>query len=455
MTSAAAHEPLQAERLRPVPALSGLRSLLRYSGRPLARFEAARALSDRAVAFDVLGLHYVVFFDLRAIEHILVTEPAAFHKDAFTHDLRRVLGTGLLTSEGEQWRRHRKLLAPSFQRREIAGYAAVMAERAESFVAGHAGMAFDMHGELMHLTLDILVRALFGTEVSRAADVATLLDQLMADYVPAVQVWRITLPDWFPVPSRRRLEEVGRKLDTILLDLMAARRSAPSAGGNGEAKAQDLLSRLMCARDADGNLSEAAVRDEAMTLFLAGHETTALAVTYALHLLARHSREGAMVERELARVLAGRTPEFDDLPALSYTRAVLDEALRLYPPAWAMGREPLEDTVVAGIHVPKGSQIVLCSWVMHRDARFFPEPERFWPERWLEAAPPPRFAYLPFGAGPRICIGNHFALAEATLILATILQRARVELEGPVDLELVPAVTLRPRGPVRLRLALR
>jgi cytochrome P450 len=452
MTSATARELAQGERLRPVPALSGLRSLLRYSGRPLARFEAARALSDRAVAFDVLGWRYIVFFDLRAIEHVLVTEPAAFHKDEFTRDLRRVLGTGLLTSEGEPWRRHRKLLAPSFQRQEIAGYAKVMVERAEAFAAEHVGKVLDVHAALMHLTLDILVRALFGTEVPHAAEVARLLEQLMADYLPSVEVWRITLPDWFPVPSRGRLARIGRQLDAILLELMAERRRAPRAGAPSASQPQDLLGRLMSANDAEGKLSEAAVRDEAMTLFLAGHETTALAVTYALHLLARHPREADLVAGELARVLGGRSPAIDDLPALPHTRAVLDEAMRLYPPAWAMGRQPVEDSVVAGIHVPKGAQIILCNWVMHRDARFFPDPERFWPERWLEAPPPPRFAYLPFGAGPRVCIGSHFALAEASLILATVLQRARVELDGPAQLELMPAVTLRPVGPVRLRL---
>jgi cytochrome P450 len=448
--------------LSPAPELSGVRSMFEYSRRPLLRFEAARRLSDRAVAFRVLGRPYIALFDPKAIEQVLVTQHGAFEKDRYTADLRRVLGTGLLTSEGEPWRRSRKLIAPSFQRGEVAVYGPVMVERAREFVrALEPGAVFDVHSALMHLTLDILVRALFGTEVARAAEVERLLEPMLHDYVPPAVAWRLLLPEWLPLPSRARLARCRSELDAILLELLAERRARASdeAGSDGAEKGRpasnDLLGRLMLAGDAEGGLSEAALRDEAMTLFLAGHETTALSLTYALRLLAQHPREKQRLVDELTQVLEGRAPTLKDLPQLRYSRAVLDETLRLFPPAWAIGREPREDVVVAGIAIPRGTQIIVCPWVMHRDARFFADPDRFWPERWLTEPAPPRFAYLPFGAGPRVCIGSHFALAEAALVLAVLLQSADFQLVPQPDLDPMPTVTLRPRGPVLMRTELR
>lgn len=436
--------------LAPCPELSGFGSMLQYARRPLARFEAARRVSDRAVAFRVLGRPYIVLFDPKAIEQVLVTQHAAFEKDRFTNDLRRVLGDGLLTSDGDTWRRHRKLMAPSFQRSEVGAYGEVMAERARALVERQAsGEVFDAHSVMMQLTLDILVRALFGTEVKRAPDVERLLEPVMHDYLPPAVSWRLLLPEWVPLPSRRRLARARRELDAILLELIAERRAA---GAGPDAPASDLLGRLMLACDAEGSLSEAALRDEAMTLFLAGHETTALSLTYGLRLLAQHPRERQALVAELDQVLGGRAPSLQDLPNLPYTRAVLDETLRSFPPAWALGREPRQDVVVAGVAIPKGTQVIVCPWVMHHDPQFFPEPDRFWPERWLTQPAPPRFAYMPFGAGPRVCIGSHFALAEAMLILAVILQRVELELPAQPALELMPSVTLRPRGAVLMRM---
>jgi cytochrome P450 len=466
-SEAARRAPEPVLHLSPAPELSGVRSMLKYSRRPLLRFEAARRLSERAVAFRVLGRPYIALFDPKVIEQVLVTQHAAFEKDRFTADLQRVLGTGLLTSEGESWRRHRKLIAPSFQRGEIAAYGPVMVERAREFVrALRPGVVFDVHSALMHLTLDILVRALFGTEVARAGEVERLLEPMLHDYVPPAVAWRLLLPEWLPLPSRARLARCRRELDGILLELLAERRARASdeadserADGEradeGRPASNDLLGRLMLAGDAEGGLSEAALRDEAMTLFLAGHETTALSLTYALRLLAQHPHEKQRLVDELSQVLGGRSPTLQDLPRLRFTRAVLDETLRLFPPAWAIGREPREDVVVAGIAMPRGTQVIVCPWVMHHDARFFPDPDRFWPERWITAPAPPRFTYLPFGAGPRVCIGSHFALAEAALVLTVLLQSADFQLVPQPDLDPMPTVTLRPRGPVLMRAALR
>ena len=309
----------------------------------------------------------------------------------------------------------------------------------------------------MHLTLDILVQALFGTRISRAHEVELLLDRLMRDALPISEALRSVLPEWFPVPSRRRVRRISEELDVILLELIAERKAALQAtasngAGAGAAPGRtDLLTRLMRARDEAGGLTDAALRDEAMTLFLAGHETTALALTFTLRLLALHPEPRAKLHAELDLVLAGRAPSFDDLPQLTYTRAVIDEGLRLYPAAWAMAREPIADVVISGIQIPRGTQVLLSPWIMQRDARFFPEPEQFQPERWSGPAPG-RFIYFPFGAGPRVCIGQHFALAEAVLLLATFAQRAEFSLEPGRELRLYPAVTLRPRDPVMMRM---
>jgi cytochrome P450 len=451
--AAQVHAPrAEAERLPSIPELSGFGSMLKYARQPLLRFEAARRRSERAVAFQVMGRSFIALFDLEAIEAVLVTQHAAFEKDRFTRDLERVLGAGLLTAHGETWRRQRKLIAPSFQRAEIGEYANVMVERAQAFLARSTrGAVFDVQSAMMQLTLDVLVRALFGTEVSRAGEVERLLSALARDYRPPAVALRLSAPEWLPVPSRRRLRRVRAALDSILLELFAERRARAPSKPDAEAP-PDLLGRLMQASDAQGGLSEAVLRDEAMTLFLAGHETTALSLTYALRLLALHPGEAERLQVELREVLGGRPPGMLDLPRLPRLRAVLDESLRLYPPAWAMGREPLEDVVVAGIHVPRGTQVIVSPWILHRDPRFFGDPERFSPSRWLDGPPPPRFAYLPFGAGPRVCIGSHFALAEAALILGTLLQNTHFELVSRAPLVPSPSVTLRPRAPVLMRM---
>ncbi|HET9957446.1 MAG TPA: cytochrome P450 [Polyangiaceae bacterium] len=448
--------PVTGEPFAPLPALSGVRSILRYRGRPLLRLEHARAASEHATAFEVLGDRFLVLFDPKAVEQVLVTQHAAFQKDRFTKELRRILGTGLLTSEGEEWRRSRKLMASSFQPNEIAAYGGIMAERAREFVVTRrAGEVFDVHSSMMHLTLDILVRALFGMEVKQAKEVEGLLAPFVDDYRPGSLAWRL-VPEWVPLPSRRRLARTRRELDVILDSLIAERRQQQSSAeqqrsGEQASQSADLLGRLMLARDVAGSLSEVALRDEAMTLFLAGHETTALALTYALRLLALHPSEARVARAEIASVLGERLPTMQDVPRLVRIRAALDESLRLYPPVWGMAREPKEDVVISGVLVPKGVHVVVCPWVMHHDARFFNAPERFQPSRWIDQPSPPRFAYLPFGAGPRVCIGSHFALAEAVLVLATILQHVELELLPEPALELVPSVTLRPRGPVPMR----
>jgi cytochrome P450 len=431
--------------LRSQPSLSGVGSLFRYAKKPLKRFEDARSFSPRATAFEVFGTYHLMLFDPELIEMVLISEHASFEKDAFIRDLEQVLGKGLLNSEGEQWRRQRKLAAPSFQRAEIGVYAEQMVDCAARFLSGIAdGQPIDVHAGMMHLTLDILVRTLFGTEISRVHEVESALDGVMREYSPLRIALRNGLPNWMTFASRQRIAKLRAALDSVLLELLAERKQATHHG-------TDLLSRLLASRDAEGGMTDAELRDQTMTLFLAGHETTALALTYALRLLSLHPEAAGRTRREVRAVVGKRSPTLQDLPALTYTRAVLDETLRLFPPAWALARVSLHDLALGEFACKAHTEVVIAPWVMHRDQRFFREPELFRPERWLAKSELPRCVYMPFGAGPRVCIGNHFALTEALLILAVFLTQGDFRLQHGPLLKLQPAVTLRPSGPVPMR----
>ena len=437
--------PAQPNQLAPDPGLSGLSSLFRYANKPLKRFEQARAQSARATAFELLGRYYLVLFEPELIEQVLVRDHAAFTKDPFIRDLEPLLGRGLLTSDGEHWKRQRRLAAPSFQRGEIDNYAAEMVTCSEQFLhALPVGRTFDAHAAFMHLTLHILARTLFGTEISRVQEVENALNQVMREYAPLRIALRVSLPPWLTRRSRRRIAALRGALDSVLLELIAERKRRSEPG-------TDLLSRLLAARDAGQGLSDLELRDETMTMFLAGHETTALALTYAFRLLALHPEAARRARAEVRLVVGARRPTVADLNGLTFTRAVLDEALRLFPPAWVIAREPLHACRIGEFQCDPGTEVLIVPWVMHRDPRFWKQPELFQPERWLSKMQLPRSVYLPFGAGPRVCIGHHFAVTEAMLVLATCLGRGSFALAQGQLLPLSPAVTLRPRDPVLMR----
>ncbi len=390
-----------------------------------------------------LPLHLYFVADGGCIEEILVKKADSFHKDRTSHLLSRVIGNGLLVNEGEPWRRQRRLLQPAFHQRQLASYAeqmvAAIARAAEGWRAGEVR---DVHQDMMGVTLAIVAGALFGADLSAdASEIGRTISDLMEQFSRMLGLAaRFQPPAWVPTPANRRLRASARKVDDVILAIIARRRSG--AGG-----ADDLLSLLIRARDEDGGaMTDAQVRDEAMTLFLAGHETTALALTYALYLLARDPERQARLGDEVTAVLGGRLPTLADLERLSTTEAVVLESMRLYPPAWGMGRQAMTEVEIGGWRYPRGSEFVISPWVVHRDGRTFPEPEAFRPERWAGdlARRLPRFAYFPFGGGPRVCIGNRFAMMEAKLVLAP-----------ETALSLMPSATLRPRHGVRLRLAAR
>lgn len=400
-----------------------------------------------------LQLYFVA--DPHVIEEILVKKAEWFHKDRTSRLMSRVIGNGLLVNEGESWRRQRRLLQPAFHHQQLQSYASLMVEAIERAAAGwHAGEVRNVHEDMMGVTLRIVAGTLFGADVSsRASDLGGVISTLMEDFTRLMGlVGRFRPPPWVPTPTNRRFRRSASRVEAVVLEIIEARRKAIAATG---AAGDDLLSLLIAARDDEGGaMADAQVRDEALTLFLAGHETTALALTYALVLLARHPERQARLYDELRSVLGGRPPGLADLERLRYTEMVLLETMRLYPPAWALGRRATQEVEVGGFRLPKGAEFIMSQWVVHRDPRRFDEPEAFRPERWEGdlAQRLPRFAYFPFGGGPRVCIGNRFAMMEAKLVLAGALQRFRFSPAGADELALLPTVTLRPRGPVRLRL---
>jgi cytochrome P450 len=425
--------------------LTGFSGVMHFARSPLDAFTEAKQKYGDAVDWVQLGQRYLLVSDPALIEAVLQTR-SGFIKDFFTRELGAVLGNGLLNAEGDVWRANRKLIAPGFQPREIARFAERMVACTDSALERFEdGEVRDLHSDAMHLTLDVVVRTVFGSEMSRFGDVEAALAVISREYQLLWQTWRVLMPPWFPLPSRARLRKARRTLDEILLELIRKKRAF---------KGPDLLSHLIALQDDEGKgLSDEQLRDEAMTLFLAGHETTALALTYAFHLLATEPDTYTKLLEEIDRVLGGRAPTHDDAANLPYTAAVVREALRLYPPVWAMGRQVAPaDLEVAGLKIAAGTQVLMSQWVVQRDERWFREPRRFRPERWLsgECEDLPRFAYFPFGGGPRVCVGQHFALLELLLVVARIGQAFVLE-RIPAELAPKPVITLRPGGPVNFR----
>jgi cytochrome P450 len=374
------------------------------------------------------------------IEEVLVDRAADYRKSFGTRMLIPLLGHGLLTAEGDQWLRHRRLASPAFHRDRVSGYGRAMAEYAQDAVeAWNDGESVDVHEDLTELTLRIVARTLFDADVTpRIEEVARLGTEVQDFYYGRFASLRFLIPTWLPTPGNRRLARAIQRLDEIVYGIIRERRPDEDRG--------DLLSMLLLARDENGvGMSERQIRDEVMTLLLAGHETTALALTWAFVLLDRNAEARSRLEAELGAVLGDRPPSPDDVPALPYAQAVINETLRLYPPAYVTGREAVRATVIRGLPIPNRHIVLISIYATHRDPRFFPEPDAFRPERWLDGLEKrlPRGAFIPFGMGSRKCIGAAFAMMEATLLLATIARRWRFDL-GAGEVPTHPSITLRP-----------
>ncbi len=442
---------------------------------PGGRAFSFRALFERYgdlvhLPFGRTGFYLIS--DVHLIQRILETDHRRYTKGRGLDNAAVLLRQGLLTSEGALHERQRRLIMPAFHREAMRGHVQVMAEASAACAARwQEGETLDMAEAMMHLTRDIVARCLFSHRVGEAADVAidrdlaTLVQTFAAPGAFVAPVWMV---ERGLLPGTRGAPAARRRMDATIRGLIRQRRAAaveaersarPEGDATPDAGARagtgDLLDLLLAARDEDGApMSEDQVRDEVMTLFLAGHETTANALTWTWYLLSEHPQADAALGEELARVLGDRDPAEADLAALPYTRAVLTESMRLYPPAWIIGRRCLEDEQMLGYGIPAGSNLVMSQWIVHRDPRHWREPERFRPERWLDGSAEglPKYAYFPFGGGPRRCIGEAFAWAEGLLALAAIARRWRPRLIPGHPVEPQPLITLRPRYGMRMRL---
>jgi cytochrome P450 len=397
---------------------------------------------------DVVALrfgHRRIFLVSRPdlIEQVLVGEARNVIKHFALRLNPLVLGKGLLTSEGDFWLRQRRLIQPAFNRDRLHAYGADMTAAAEQLSGEwRDGEERELLAEMMRLTLDIAARTLFGTDVRGDAEEVASALQVLQDAFLLRFGSLLPLPTWLPTPTNLRLRRAVARLDAILYGFIAQRRA------EGDRGRHDLLSLLLHARDEEGGrMTDRQLRDEAMTLFLAGHETTALTLAWSWYLLGTHPEAEARLVDEARSVLGDRPATADDVPKLRYAEAVTLEAMRLYPPAYVIGREVVREFELGGYRVPRGMTILMPQWVVQRDPRYYDEPEKFRPERWLEglAGRLPRYAYFPFGGGPRLCIGNGFAMTETTICLATLIRRWRCELVPGHPVVPVPTFTLRPQ----------
>ncbi|HLX64196.1 MAG TPA: cytochrome P450 [Planctomycetota bacterium] len=425
--------------------------LFQFRRDPLAFLSRAARDHGDIVHFRIATQHFYFLNDPELIKDVLVTHHERYMKGRALQLMKPVLGEGLLTSEGETHRRQRRLAQPAFQKQRLSAYGpAMMACAADAASRWRSGETYDIGREMTRLTLRIAGKTLFGAEVeSEAQAIADALNTLMLNFATQRFVPFASLLEKLPLPRMQRGRRAIALLDKTVLNLINERRRDPADRG-------DLLSMLLRARDDEGDgagMSDKQLRDEVLTIFLAGHETTANALTWTWYLLSQNPTAEAELHAELARVLNGRAPTAEDVPRLRYTEMVFAEALRLYPPAWAIGRLALEDHRLHGFALRKGDVVLVSPYVTQRDARFFSEPEKFDPLRWTPEAREARhpFAFYPFGGGPRRCIGEGFAWMEGVLLIATLAQHWKLRLDAAQKVEPMPVITLRPKFGMRMK----
>jgi len=420
--------------------------LLAIRRNPTAVFmDAARRFGD--VAYLKIGpRHGYLITNPADVRHVLQDNAANYRKSPLYDKLRQSLGNGLLTSEGAFWLRQRRIAQPAFHRQRIAALAGTMAgavrEMAVDWAAiASAGQPVDIGDEMMRLTRTVVLRTLLGTDLGPFTTGIDRAWKVMNEHI-GDSFWSLGVTDGWPTPRNRRFQAARAVLRGAVEYAIRQRRAQPSGG-------DDLLSMLMDARDEDTgeSMTDEQLRVEVTTFLLAGQETTSLALTWTFYLLSQHPAIRERLEAELDGALGGREPAYEDLPNLPFTRRVIDEAMRLYPPAWGFSRQALGDDELGGYRLPRGWLAFLMPYVLHRHPAYWPDPDRFDPDRFLpeRSADRPKFAYLPFGAGPRQCIGNQFALLEAHLSVATLAQTYRLHLVPGHPVEPWPLITLRPR----------
>lgn len=432
----------------PKPRFPG--DLLIRSRRDFLGFVSSIAADYGDIAgFSFAGSRFAMVNHPDLIRDVLVTNQRSFAKGQALERARMILGTGLLTSEGEFHLRQRRLAQPAFHRDRIASYATAMVALAARWRDRWSdGSTVDMHEEMMRLTLAVVSKTLFDADVDAES---TEIGEAVTDIIESFSLAMLPFAELLqklPIPAARRLARARARLDVTIFRMIAERRASGEDRG-------DLLSMLIQATDSEGDgtgMSDTQLRDECLTIFLAGHETTANALTWTWYLLSQHPEAAARLHAEVDAL--GAEPTFGDLGRLTYTRQVVAESIRMYPPAYAIGRRALVPYRVGEYELPARTIVLTCPWTAHHDARWFPDPDRFDPERWTpdQIATRPKFSYFPFGAGTRICIGEQFAWTEAILMLATLAQKWRASLVPGHPVVLQPLITLRPKHGMRMLL---
>ncbi|MEU8438281.1 cytochrome P450 [Streptomyces sp. NPDC029216] len=445
----------EVPRLEGVPLLG---SLLDLKADSLGTYLEARRRHGDVVRIDAgppgLRLQLYCVFSAEGAQRVLASESANFRKDnPFYQEIRDSFGNGLLTSQDEDYLRQRRLVQPLFTRKRVDGYAGAVAAETGATLAAWAQARdgiVDVSSEMMHLALRAVSRILFGADVDATVDVVHRCFPVITEYVLARGYSPLNVPRSWPTPGNRRAAAAMDELYGVCDRIIAERRRSAAAGQEGE---EDLLTLLAGARSSDDGAFDAAeLRDQVLIFLLAGHETTATSLAFALHLLARHPEEQARAREEVRRVLGDRTPEAADLDRLPYLTRVLKEAMRLYPAAPVMGRQSVAASEIDGHAIPAGSTVILAPWVTHRHPRYWSDPERFDPDRFTPEAEAgrPRYAWFPFGGGPRACIGQHFSMLESVIALAMIL-RAYAFDAVDTEVPLSAGITLETKGPMRCR----
>ncbi|MFT3839972.1 MAG: cytochrome P450 [Myxococcaceae bacterium] len=404
------------------------------------------------VKMPMPALTAYVVTDVEIVEHILMANHHNFVKQTRGYQmLRKALGNGLVTSDGAFWLRQRRIAQPAFHREKIAGFASVMTKATNEMIDSWEPKlrnreSFDFAQQMMQVTLRIVGDTLLGSDTaSKSGDVGHALTDALEHLIYRT-LHPLSLPEWMPTPRNRAFIRAKAKLDEVVMGIIAARRSSGHSG-------DDLLSMLMEAKDPETgeSMSDDQLRDEVMTLMLAGHETTANALSWTFWLLGQHPDVEKKIRAELKTVLNGRTPEARDFPALKQCTWAIKEGMRLYPPVWSLGRKVVQDETVKGYRFEKDALVFFSPYVLHRLPQFWTDPEAFMPERWAdESVKRPKCAYIPFSSGPRKCIGDGFALMEAVLLLATIVQRTHIELVPGQKVVPEPLITLRPKYGVQV-----
>ena len=424
--------------------------------------ESVKTYGD-LVYFRLANMHTYLVGHPDLVREVLVTQGEKFEKARLDKQiLGKFLGNGLLTSDGEFHKRQRRLAQPAFHSKRIQNYAEVMVDYANKIMAGwEDGAVVDITEEMMHLTMLIVSKTLFDADaITGSGDTAVAIANAMHDLqaVSNRDYQRgFSLPSWVPTTDNRLRNKAAAQFNQVMDQIIAGRRQTAV---NGQVEdTGDLLSMLMLSVDEDGEfMNDRQLRDEVATLFAAGHETTSNALSWTWFLLAQHPDVEAALHEELDRVLAGRQPTLADLPNLPYSLQIIKEAMRLYPPAWILnGRAALTDVAIGGYTIPKGSTVFVSPYVMHRLPQYFAEPEAFKPERFtpeFEKALP-KFAYMPFGGGTRVCIGNAFAMMEAQLLLATIAQTYRLAVAQSEPVPYKAQITLIPENGIQMRVVMR